>query len=256
MGNVSAKTASAGVSGSTDPALGTLFNAMGGYELYNAEIESFFRENFVYRSTLHRKERFATLNSFGRDTVVYLHRGRLKNYIANPAGQEVFLGFMPQHSTISTMRGGYDLGKGMTASTDCSIYIATNDSYLQFLQSSPALIEHQLLEPYYRRNLNDFPKIETMFYPTQVKVYEYVLYLVTLFGKPDPQDAGSLTMMFPPSIKDIASYLGIHRSNASRYLSQLEKESFVEHSPKQLTVHNAAALSNEIEALKNAHLEK
>ena len=205
---------------------------------------------------MHRRDRFANISSFGRNAMVYLHRGRLKNYTTNPAGQEVFLGFMPQYSTISTMRSGYSLGKSMVASTDCSIYVATNDSYLKFLQSSPDLIQHQLLEPYYRRNLNDFPKIETMFYPSQVKVYEYVLFLVVIFGKPSPENGHRLTMDFPPSVKDIANYLGIHRSNVSRYLTELEKCDLVEHSTKSLTVNNAAKLSQIVENLKAAYLEK
>ncbi len=228
MGIAQKKTLGTDVLGSINPTLDTFINARDSYDLYNADIEAFFQKNFVYHDVLHRKDHFASLKSFGRGSIVYLHRGRLKNYVTNPAGQEVFLGFIPQYSTLSTMKSGYELGKSMVANTDCSIYVTTNDAYLEFLQSSPELIQHQLLEPYYRRNLNDFPKIETMFYPAQVKVYEYILFLVTLFGK----------------------------ENASRYLSELEEADLVSHSSKFLTVHDVIALSNEIESLKQAYLEK
>lgn len=154
------------------------------------------------------------------------------------------------------MKSGYELGKSMIASTDCSIYVATNDSYFKFLQSSPRLIEHQLFEPYYRRNLNDFAKIETMFYPAQVKVYEYVSYLALLFGKHDPTDCRVMLVDYPPTVKDMANYLGIHRSNASRYLSELEALDLVEHSSKLLKVNDIVVLDGKVEELKRTYLEK
>ena len=254
MGNTA--TSSRCARESSNPTFETFFVAKNSYDLYNADIEAFFQQNFIYHDVIHRKDRFASLNSFGKGAVVYLHRGRFKQYITNPAGQEVFLGFLPQYSTLATMKSGYELGKSMIANTDCSIYVATDESYFHFLQSSPKLIEHQLFEPYYRRNLNDFPKTETMFYPAQIKVYEYVLYLAALFGKRDVQQSKSLTMDFPPSVKDIANYLGIHRSNASRYLSELEELNLMEHSTKFLIVHDIFALSSKIESLKQDYLNK
>lgn len=236
--------------------LETFSAAKNSFELYDAEIEAFFLENYIYHDVIHRKDRFASLNSFGKGAIVYLHRGRFKQYITNPAGQEVFLGFLPQHSTLATMKSGYELGKSMIANTDCSIYVATNDSYFKFLQSSPRLIEHQLFEPYYRRNLNDFAKIETMFYPAQVKVYEYVSYLALLFGKHDPTDCRVMLVDYPPTVKDMANYLGIHRSNASRYLSELEALGLVEHSSKLLKVNDIVALDGKVEELKRTYLEK
>ena len=239
-----------------NPTLETLMNAKNSFELYDAEIEEFFQQNYIYHGVLHRRDRFASISSFGRKAVIYIHRGRIKNYITNPNGQEVFLGFLPQYSTITTLRSGNDLGKSMVANTDCSFYVSTSDSYFKFLASSPKLIEHQILEPYYRRNLNDLPKNETMFYPAQIKVYEYVLYLAILFSTPKPEGDPSTTVNFPPSVKDTASYLGIHRSNASRFFSELEEQGFIDHSTKSIRVHNIFELSKKIEQLKQSHVTK
>lgn len=133
------------------------------------------------------------------------------------------------------------------ADVDSVVYVAHVDDYVNFLRTSTELTLHQLREPYSRRNANDFSRNDTLGHSSRVKVGEFILCTCLRFGMADGTAGQSISMSYPPTIADISSYTATHRSNVSRYLSELQKDCYLTYSKSKLTIHDVEGLSTLIE---------
>lgn len=71
------------------------------------------------------------------------------------------------------------------------------------------------------------------------RVYRFLYQIATSYGKEGPD---GLLVEKLPSRSDIGALLGIHRSNVTRYLSDLEKQGVVTKQKKSLVIHDIQAL--------------
>lgn len=154
---------------------------------------------------------------------------------------------MPRYSTLSTFATGELFGKYMKANVDDTVvYVAPRADYLHFLSSDEALIWHQLNEAPYRRNLNDIPRYETLALPSRVQVFTYVLFVCERFGRPIDGNENRIAMNYPPAMRDVANFNGIHPNNVSKFYSELESAGFITHSRSRLVINDVAALKRHI----------
>lgn len=221
------------------------------FSLYNEKLEHFFLNHYIYRHVYRRGERFDTPGqNIGKAAVCYIHRGYFKMFFTTSTGSEVFNGYMPQFSTLSTFTTGELYGKYMKANVDDAVvYVVPRSAYLKLLASDESLLWHQLNEPIYRRNLNDIPRYETLSKSSRVQVFTYVLFVCECFGKPVEGNPNRIAMNHPPAMLDIANFNGIHPNNVSKFYSELEKAGLITHSRSRLVVEDVAGLRDYISLL-------
>ncbi|PWM51165.1 MAG: hypothetical protein DBX41_04510 [Clostridiales bacterium] len=222
-------------------------NTFGSYELYNEKIETFFLENHVSKKTFHKGDH---IDEVRKNVVAYIQQGYNKIYSVNENGNERFTGFMPQYSILLRSPGISLLNKYSVAATTVVIYYASLHEYLEFLAKSPELILYQIYEPYYRRNFNDLPLLESQNQIAKTKVYIYLHYLAMRFGKTSAENAQTVIINNAPTLKDIAHYNDIHPNNVVTFFNELKKKGVVSKIKDRLVIHRMDLLEQEIAALK------
>lgn len=218
------------------------------YELYNKDIENFFLKNYISKKAYHKGEKF---DQPRQNTILYIHKGYGKIYTVNKDGIERFHGFMPQYSLIFQSPGVSLLNKYTIAATNTDVYCASLNEYLSFLQSSPDLILYQIHEPYYRRNFNELPLLESQNQNSKTKLYIYLRYLAMRFGKPvNEAHPKTIVINNAPTLKDIAHYNDIHPNNVVTFFNELKRQGVVSKVKDKLTIHDIDLLEAEIEKFK------
>ena len=221
------------------------------YETYRPDVEGFFQDHYITRLHYEPRQLFSEQFRGVGQSVVYVQDGMFKMYAGATDGKEVFTGFLPRYSTLTSMRStGHALGKYMLANSDATVLVAARDDFLDFLQTSKEANWAILNEPYHRRNANDLPHYETLNLSARDKVYIYILYLCIRFDTATQGKGNELAMAFPPALKDVANYSGVHPNSVSRYYNELRKKDLIEFSHKKLTIFDVKALDNEIAGLQ------
>jgi CRP-like cAMP-binding protein len=221
------------------------------YEIYRPDVAAFFQGHYITRLHYEPRQMFSDLFKGGGQSVVYVQDGMFKLYAGATDGKEVFTGFLPRYSTLTSMRStGHALGKYMRANSDTTVYVAARDDFLDFLQTSKEANWALLNEPYHRRNANDLPHYETLNLSAREKVYIYILYLCIRFDTATRGQGNALTMAWPPALKDVANYSGVHPNSVSRYYNELRKRDLIEFSHKKLAIFDVDALDDLIASLQ------
>ena len=203
------------------------------FELYNEDINNFFKTNYIVKKTFHTGERLDRGNT---NSVQYLNSGLIKVYNINLDGNEVFTGYIPLHSTMYTSPGLNFLGKYSVAAVETEIYYCKMNDYLSFLQESPDRLLHALHEPYYRRNLNSLPTYEAIGQSLRFKVYNYIYYVANRFGIISNNDSNKVIVINPPSYIDIANFNSVHPSNVSTCFSELKNAGILSKGKNKITL--------------------
>lgn len=227
-----------------------LSEMLSSYTLYNRDIERFFLESCLFKHEYKRGEEFASVGHLSDKIVAYIHSGLFKTYMYTSSGNKSFAGYTPRYSTLITLGNASVFGKGVVANIDSVVYFAPANAYVEFVRSSNELTLHQMREPYFRRNINDLPKMQSIHMPARIRVYEYILLTVLSFGRQDPANKRRWTFRYPPTIKDIANYVNAHQNNVSTFLAELDRMGLIERSPRELAIPDAPTFSKILAQMK------
>ena len=213
------------------------------FQLYNEKVDNFFQENYINKKYYSPNE---ILDPARHNAVIYLKRGYLRIYSTNMHGEELFNGFIPQHSILMTSPGVENLGKYSICNNYTEAIYASLNDYLTFLQSSSELILHQIHEAHYRRNFNDIPRYASLNQSACVKVYIYLYYLAKNFGEKTKDNSGKVIIQNAISAKDIANYFGLHPNNVITFINELKKQGIISKEKKDIIINDLNVLENEI----------
>lgn len=222
-------------------------NLFQSFNPYDCDFEVFFREHSILKKTYCNEELIQDPEN--DKTIGYLYSGYCKLYQINQNGDEIFTGFIPPHTTRLYNEMNTILGKTLMAAGDVQIYFALYSDYLDFLQQKSERITHALKEPLYRRNLNEYPRHESIGQSAKFKTYNYIYFLAQNFGKTQP-GKNHYTIAYPPNYRDIASYNGISSNNVSHYLSELKREGIIEYNKKALLLLDLDKLKKILQEIK------
>ena len=143
---------------------------------------------------------------------------------------------------------GRNFCKRIVADTDSELLYVTYDDIYQFvLQSKENFFS--IVEQYQKRQLlciqGQLKEIEES---SGIKVLKFLYQSAALYGK---KTADGVLIENLPSRSDIASHIGVHRSNVTRYISNLEKEGVFEKIGKMLLVKDMQRLQELLEEEMN-----
>ncbi len=218
------------------------------FELQNPSFHCFFYDNAIVKKTYAPDDKIDEL--LNKKTVGYISRGFCKTYVQNTQGENHFTGFLPCYSTFHSAPGIDILNKILYAGCETEIIYCILDEYLSWISISSDRMLHMMNEPYYRRNLNDFPRYETINQSSKYKVYFYIYYYTLRFGTPASNQSKIIKVKVLPTYKDIAYYYGLHPNNVASYLAELRKICTIEKKEKYLYYINLTELESMLTKLK------
>ena len=166
----------------------------------------------------------------------------LKVYISNAAGSERLMWYIQEKNSIPY---NCSFGKRVVAETDSEIIYIKREEYLDYIRSSRDNLENYIdwvNKRYYycmQQILNE------NCYSCEKKIYSFIYQLAKVIG--NENENGYIVINELPSRKDIASIVGTHRSNATRYITELEKNGIVEKQKGSIIVKDLEALKQLID---------
>ena len=177
----------------------------------------------------------------------FLHTGCLKVFFSTENGSERLMWFLESGNLLPT-GSGRNFCKRIVADTDSELLYVTYDDIYQFvLQSKENFFS--IVEQYQKRQLlciqGQLKEIEES---SGIKVLKFLYQSAALYGK---KTADGVLIENLHSRSDIASHIGVHRSNVTRYISNLEKEGVFEKIGKMLLVKDMQRLQELLEEEMN-----
>lgn len=178
------------------------------------------------------------------DICAFLHKGCLKVFFSTENGTERLMWFLEEGNLIPT-GSGKSFCKRLVADVDSEIlYITFDDIYQFVLQSKQNFFT--IVEQYQKRQIlciqGQLKEIEES---SSVKILKFLYQSAALYGK---KKKDGILVENLPSRSDIASHIGVHRSNVTRCISNLEKEGILEKIGKKLLVKDLDRLQELLEA--------
>ena len=192
-------------------------------------------QNAYRREHLKRGEVLPTPES---TSCCFLHKGRLKVFIGTDSGSERLMWFL-ESGNIIPEGSGETFSKRLVADTDTEVLYITEKAIYDFARQGEEEVAI-LLRHYKKRYILLLQSIlQEHEESSRTRVYRFIYQVAHNYGKESPN---GLLVEKLPSRSDIGALLGIHRSNVTRYLSDLEKQGIVTKQKKSLIIHDIKAL--------------
>lgn len=188
------------------------------------EAESYFVANSVEKYSIKKGE---FVSSFSEGIVGFLQKGSLKVYISDELGNEKLMWVLQEKSTLYTLLINY-FTKKIVAATDCEILTITTDQYYNYLLQSKDHLSKYVQTYTYRYALCLQQCLTANNLSSRAKIYNFIYQLTLKYG--ESQKDGSIILHNLPNRCDIASITGVHRSNVTSYISDLEKLGIIDQS--------------------------
>lgn len=173
----------------------------------------------------------------------FLETGRLKVFIGTDQGSERLMWFL-ESGNIIPEGSGETFSKRLVADADTEVLYITDKEVYTFALSGEEQVA-ELLRHYKKRYILCLQAmLQEHEESSRSRVYRFLYQIATSYGR--PSNDGLLVDKLP-SRSDIAALLGIHRSNVTRYLSDLEKMGVIVKIKKSVVLKDQEALLEMIE---------
>ena len=180
----------------------------------------FCLQNCYQRMVVHKGEVFLPPTD---DSCVFLNKGCMKVFFSTENGSERLLWFLESGNLIPE-GSGHSFCKRVVAAEESEVLYVTFANIYKFVLESQANFA-LIVAQYQRRQLlciqGQLKEIEES---NTVRILKFLYQSAVLYGKRSEE---GVVIDNLPSRSDIASHLGVHRSNVTRYFSQLEKDGVV-----------------------------
>ncbi len=173
-----------------------------------------------------------------------LNKGLIKIYMTNSSGNERLMWFL-KDLTLIPNHLIYIFDKRVVAEKDSEVLYVKKEDFLNFILSSSDNLDIILQQFYKRYALCIQEILNENVYNSKTKVYRFIFQLMEFLGKENEQ--GQIVIENMPSRKDIASIVGTHRSNVTRYITELEKIGILEKEKNGIVVKDMEGLQRMIE---------
>lgn len=178
------------------------------------------------------------------DCTGFLDKGRVKIYMSSDSGEERLMWFLLEGSLMPFGNDKFYM-KRAVADDDSEIVYVTIDDVYSFAMQSKEHMYSMIEQRDSRYNLCLQAILERQNESSPLKLYHFLMNMTQLYG--EETEEGVLLASLP-SRNDIASFLGIHRSNVTRYLSDLEQEGIISKINKGILLKDPERLAELVEA--------
>lgn len=194
-------------------------------------LKQFILANYIHTTTVKRGAEIPMADS--GDELLYLAKGKVKNYLYDEDGHEQLM-YIFIKDTLIFHTIGEQFGKTLVALEPCTIYSVKFSDVFAFLQTDADHIRSfvQLIASRYGILLQQV--LTTNRQGARHKVYDFLLGLAQKYGV--RQEDGTILVNKFATLTDIASMLNVHRSNVTSYINELEAQGVIARRNRQLHV--------------------
>ena len=201
-------------------------------------------KNHYYRKDCFQKGNEVKVPS--KDSIGYIMKGQLKVYMINDLGDERLMWFLEEKNILSSFLTDI-FAKRVVAQTDCEIYYMNIVYYNDYILQSPKHLQDYTNTIFSRYGLLVQQLINAESENAKSKVYKFIYQLAYRYGK--HLSNGEVKIENFPSRNDISSITGVHRSNVTRYITELEKIGIAKKNKLQLSITDLDSLNDIITSL-------
>lgn len=201
-------------------------------------LKRFILSNYTHTFTVKKGAEIPMADS--NDELLYLVKGKVKNYLYDEDGHEQLM-YIFIKDTLIFHTISEQFCKSLVALEPCTIYSVKFTDVFAFLQKDTDYICSfaRLIASRYGILLQQI--LTTNRQCARHKVYDFLYGLATKFGV--EQEDGSLLIRKFATLTDIASMLNVHRSNVTSYINELEADGIIARHKRQLFVKDIDALA-------------
>lgn len=201
------------------------------------ELKHFILSNYTQTFTVKRGAEIPMADS--DDELLYLAKGKVKNYLYDEDGHEQLM-YIFIKDTLIFHTISEQFCKNLVALEACTIYSVKFSEVFAFLQRDSDYIRSfvKLIASRYGILLQQI--LTTNRQCARHKVYDFLYGLASKFGV--EQEDGTILVNKFATLTDIASMLGVHRSNVTSYINELEAQNIIARHKHQLIVKDMDTL--------------
>ena len=179
--------------------------------------------------------------------IMYLLQGSLKSYICNEHGDERLMYMLLEDSIVFGNIDDYFL-KTLIVQDPAQILFIDHNAVLQFIQTDIAYIRQYIRICTSRYGVVLQQMLSINHCSAKYKVFSFILQLAQQYGIVD-KEADVIIIKNFPSVTDIASITGVHRSNANSYITELKEQNVVSKNKNDFIIKDLALFKKIIAAL-------
>ena len=160
-----------------------------------------------------------------RDKFIFLYKGKFSLSIINELGTERILWFIDAKNILFNAPKNEIFYHVLQARTNCILYVCSQEALFSFIGGNTAIINY-MLESGRRRGVITGDRVHSITTESsKCRVYKFIYQLATTYG--NSTDETFYTVSKLPIQNEIASLLGVHRTNVTKYISYLESENIM-----------------------------
>ena len=211
--------------------------------------DSCFTKMFNMQKTT-RKKLSAADKFFVPDTqyMYLIHKGLLKLYVSNSDGDERLMWLMGEGSIISTFHSNEELSKRIQIVKDTELLVMEKSEFIKAVSKEESLFLCFTQQIYgrYESLIQNFINDSNEF--TKMRFYELIYEIA---GMSERQFMAGILLDNYLSRQDMASLIGTHVTNISKYLLEMEKQGLIRRlKGKEILVLDLEELEAEIERME------
>lgn len=206
------------------------------------ELKQYILTNFTSKQLLKKGEEVPYAP---KDTLLYVKSGSVKSYICDESGEERLMYIFLEDSVVFYHFHEYFI-KRLLINETAEIYSVAIPEIMKFLQAKPEYILAWtgIVSSRYGVLLQNMLSINHC--SAKHKVYSFIYQLALKYGK---QNGQQYTIKTFPSSTDVASITGVHRSNATTYINELQSQDVLKKEKNTLVIYDLDLLKNIIDSL-------
>ncbi len=177
--------------------------------------------------------------------VIYIKSGSIKSYICDESGEERLMYIFLEDSIVFCHFHDYFV-KRLVANETVELYYAPQDELMKFLQQDSEYIRlwTGIVSSRYGILLQSMLSVNHC--SSKHKVYSFIYQLALKYGE---KSGNKYTIKSFPSSTDVASITGVHRSNATTYINELQEQEVLKKNKNTLIINDLDLLKNIIDSL-------
>lgn len=208
------------------------------------ELSDFILENYHQQISLKAGE---TLPAGSPNEILYITEGSIKSYICDENGDERLMYILLSDTIVFGAVDTYFL-KTFVVQEAAKGFLISHQKVLEFIQKDTMYIRSYIRICNSRYGILLQQMLSINHCSAKHKVFSFILQVAQKYGEADAATGNIIITKFP-SITDIASITGVHRSNTNSYISELREQNIVTKEKNNFIIHDIALLKKIITSL-------
>ena len=207
------------------------------------ELKAFILQNALRQAAFKKN---TIVPAIAKEQFMYMVCGSLKSYICDENGDERLVYILLDDTLVFSALDDYFLKK-LVVQEPVICYYIDRESVFAFLQQDSEFIKKycRIINARYGALLQQILSVNHC--SAKYKVYSFIHQIAQKYGSATA--SGQIVITGFPTLTDIASITGVHRSNATSYINELKAQAVISRDKGRLMINDMDLLEKTIDSL-------